>query len=169
MNKRGSEYLSIWWFFALAIIATGIVIGVGIFESAEIGTKEVEAGILVDRSVDCMIKSGILSDEVLNGNINFYKECKLNEEVIGKSEKYYLEYKVFDFKDCKIVNSKTSCDDKKKITGKSFGVSAFASQCLIKGKNYPLCDSRYVYTLDKNGKELIVYIITGSNQEGRWL
>ena len=48
-NKKAEKYLSIWWFFVLAMIAMGIVAGVLIFYGADVNVKGLEAEILSGR------------------------------------------------------------------------------------------------------------------------
>lgn len=169
-NKKGGEkYLSVWWFFILAIIGVGIVAGIYIFYYADIDVKEIEADILANRMIGCLVEAGSIKSELLSEEI--FDACYLNKEAIEKSGKYYLEIKVYDAENCK-----TGEIDKCKIENEtSFGVQDLKTQCQYKqqgkftGKEkagyFAGCSGKYVYALN-NGNAILLYVYAGSNQQG---
>jgi hypothetical protein len=75
-KKGGEKVLSIWWFFCLAFVGAGIIIGVLMFYSAEMNVNNLEADTLANRIADCISDNGYLKEMQ---NFDVYKECKLNE------------------------------------------------------------------------------------------
>ena len=169
MNKKGGEkYLSVWWFFVLVIIAVGIVVGVSMFNVADISTKEIESDILVSRIADCIIDNGYINGEFLSGNFDVFDECYLNKEIIDKEEgNYYLGLEVYDFDNCEVNEGEFECKNpKEKPEPLSFGVAAFKTQCGIQEEQryYPSCSEEYIYVLNKQGEKLLLHISAGSKQ-----
>jgi hypothetical protein len=156
LNKKGTEkILSIWWFFVLAVIGGGIVLGVLIYYSAETSIKKVEAEVLNEKIFDCVINNGYLNEKVFDKNLTF-NECKLNEKVFGKGSNFFFKISVYD-RD-KLVNET------------AYGDYSFEKNCPINEKittkRFPGCYFRNKNVLNKEEKELKLIILTASNQEG---
>lgn len=163
-KKAGAKYLSVWWFFILVLISVGLVVGISANIFAETNVKKIESKILLDRTVNCLIKNGQINQGFLNNNFDFYKNCSFNKETF---DKYFVEIKVYDFDSCE--NNENNLECSKKILEKSYGDLALKTNCEIlksvKAKNFPSCSKGSIYTLNVNNK-LIIEITTGSNQEG---
>jgi len=161
-KKAGEKYMSIWWFFVLAFI-----VGVIIFNSADIDIRKLEADILVTKVTDCLIENGYMKQNFLEGNFDIFDKCKLDKKIITDSGKYYLNLEVYKFEDCEVKDNKQECKNSL-VSGKyNFGVSVFEVQCKPEGKNYPKCSERYVYSLDNERNKKVLRIIAGSNQIGK--
>ncbi len=156
-NKKGAEYLSVWWIFVLVIISVGIVIGISANNSADIDTKKLESDILITRLVSCVVENGELKQEFLQDDFDIFQKCKISEEVINKSGKYYLGYEIKN-------NGEVVKED-------FFGVKSFEVQCKLEDESeaegYPGCVEKKIYVLNKEKEKLIFEILAGSKQEIR--
>ena len=161
MNRAGGEkILSIWWFIVLAIAGVAIVVGVAVFYSAEVDTREIESAILYERVVDCVNKNGFAEHGFFDGTSDFYNECGLNKSMFVGESDFFFEVSLTDISD-KIVGN---------FTG---GAASFKADCEITkkvtAKHFPKCMEgveQIMYRIDGqsyNGK-LVIY--TGSNQHG---
>lgn len=83
-NKRSEKVLSMWWFFCLAFVATGIVLAVIIFYSYELNINTEEAKILSTNILDCLSDKGYLSISDLN-NFDIYTQCNLKKEIMNET------------------------------------------------------------------------------------
>ncbi len=130
-NKRGEKYLSVYWFAILVIVAVGISAMVIIFYGKPYDVREIEAGILINKIVDCLSNAdGTLNAEI--NNENFLNKCHL---VLG--DEYYLEIDPFGIKQGNF-NLKDYC-------GKGESV---------------VCVKRNVYLLDEENREVIIKILS---------
>ena len=158
-NKKGAEkILSLWWFFVLIIIAVGIIIAVFIYSSVDIPIKKLEADILANRVIDCLVKDAQINQDFLDKKLDIFEFCNLNKEIIDSSGKYYLRVDIYDFdgnKDVSLVKDKYK-----------FGVFAIETQCKLEGKeDYPKCSEKNIYVLDNNDKQFILNVVAGSKQK----
>lgn len=177
LNKKGDgKYLSIWWFFCLILIAGAIVLGVSMMAVSDVETKKVESEIMVSRVVDCVIDQGYLNQDIVEDKFDIFEECSLNRELIdthGAMEdeqrgEYYLSYEVYNFEDCENDLGEINCE-KDPIVTDSFGPAGFVEQCGlraagIRAEHYPECSEEWIYTLNKEGERLLLFVRTGSNQ-----
>jgi len=173
-KKAGEKWLSIWWFFVLVVILTGIVVGVSIFSASEINVKKLEADILATKVIDCLINDGKINEEFLKGSLDIFKECKIDKEIITKKTatdegKYYIALEAYKLEDCEVKDDKQECKNSL-VNGYNFGIGDFVNQCKIaevmkEAKNYPFCSEKYVYVLSGEEK-LILHVFAGSNQRG---
>ena len=154
MNKRGDEILSIWWFFILAVIGVGIVLGVLRFYSIYADVREVDADILGNRIYDCIVSQGQLRNDFRDFNI--FSECKLNKEVLDSSGDYFINVSIYD------PNDKLA---RPEITA---GVLSFQITCDVNAKSYARCSEKNVYAF-LNDKRYLIKILTGSNNAGERL
>ncbi len=94
MDKIGGKKLfSFVWLFTIAMVWLGVAYGVGMFYSAEVDVRSVEAEILADRISDCFFEQGMLIDRLLKNDFDIFYECKLNRDVIESS--FYFKISVF--------------------------------------------------------------------------
>lgn len=157
-KKAGEKLFSIWWFFVLAIVAGGIVIGVYLYYGADVDIREVEANILSKKIVSCIIHNGFLEEDVLKENFNIYKKCGINEDSL--SESYFFKIRIFDNKENIL----------KDISG---GNPSFDKDCQIlenvKGENYPRCINKkenFLY-FEEEIKNGFLEVLTASNNYGK--
>ncbi len=93
-NKNGEEkFLSIWWFFVLAIVGVGIAAGVYIFYSSDIDIRTAEAETLSTRISDCIVKQGVITSDVLKSDFDIYEKCDLNKNLF--KETFYFNVTIF--------------------------------------------------------------------------
>jgi len=152
-NRRGELQiaLSVWWFFILFFISGGIVISASIYYSTDLDVKWLEADILNQKILDCVIDNSYLVDNIFDENV-FYENCGLDESKFGKGSKYFFKIWVDD----EIVfgggdySIEKNCEIKKADIGTS--------------KYFPVCSEKQVLVLDEGGKS--VFVLTGSNQNG---
>ncbi len=150
-NKKGAEeYLSPWMFLIWVIIAVAIIIGVVIFNSAEIDVRGREAEILAVRSIDCLVDNGYVNEDFFQDYFNIYEKCGLEEEIITNGD-YWLNVSVYS----------------SGILLKSFtaGVKNFEMLCQLgESEDFPKCSEKKIYALRDNGEIITIRIIAGSNQ-----
>jgi hypothetical protein len=158
-KKGGEKLLSIWWFFVLAIVGGGIVIGVYMYYGADVDVRGVEASVLSKRIVGCIIGNGFLDEDVLNPEFNIYEKCNLGQEAL--SDSYFFKVKFLD---------ESQKELRQVISG---GNPSFEKDCEItekvKAKKYPKCfTTKENFLYFNNGiKNGILEIITASNNYGK--
>jgi len=104
MNKKGEKYLSVYWFVILAIVAVGIVAMVFVFYGKPYDVREVEAGMIINKVVDCLsAENGRLKQ------INNLQECHFNF-----GEEFYLDVDSLNLVDGN-SNLKDSCGKAKNV------------------------------------------------------
>jgi hypothetical protein len=142
------KYLSIWWFFVLVVIGVGITVSVLLFYGGEINIKSLEADLLSNKLIDCLLEEGYIS-WVKSEDI--YKECGLNRELIENGKFFIL----LDL----------DGDEKK------FGNNALEESCRIRksvfAKNYPGCVEKDLKILDSGVKKNFKIMVGSQNEGGR--
>ncbi len=160
-KKAGEKYLSLWWFFCLAVIAGGMIVGVSIFATSDVSTKEAESGILVSRVVNCFISG---EGEKFPKTFDVFEDCYLDKEIIDKEKgDYYLFYEVYNFDDCE-QDEGFKCENP--VIDREFGDKGIGEQCSIveriNAERYPECSEVWIKIL--NGKKRVLHVKAGSNQ-----
>ena len=163
-KKGGEKYLSIWWFVVLIIIGVGISIGVGINTFSEINVKNLEAEILSQKVISCIVYNGEINSSFINSDFDLYKNCNLNREKIAEDN--FIEITVSKFDSCNIVNNLLVCNTN--IKYKNYGDYSLKKNCEIvsgeiEARDFPSCAEHYVYSLNSSDG-LVIHIITGSNR-----
>jgi hypothetical protein len=162
-KKGGEKLISIWWFMVLIIVATGIVIGVSAYYTAEVDVKAVEADILSEKVLDCMSQNGFVPEGFFKDNFDILHTCKLSQKVFEAGSNFFFRVSLYD-------------SNGKLIKSSQAGDASFEKSCAIQKEvtavNFPIC---------VNKKESVIYldrgdirrgelqIIAGSNQYGRRL
>ncbi|MEK6850708.1 MAG: hypothetical protein AABX85_03985 [Nanoarchaeota archaeon] len=161
-NKKAEKYLSIWWFFVLAMIAMGIVAGVLIFYGADVNVKGLEAEILSGRLYECLESNGFILDKFLLNDFNLFLQCNIAKEVFGPDDEYYLRISISD------ISGKKMRED---IIA---GNVPYEKDCLVEkslvAKNYPKCvvsNKEILFFDGKEVKPVKLEIIIASNQLGK--
>lgn len=154
-KRADSKLLSIWWFAVLTAIAVGVVIATMIFFSAKVDVRLLEADVLASRVIGCISNEGVISQDFIEGKLNIFEKCGLNEKVLDSAD-YFI--KVENLGQNKILLEK--------------GNSAFEKDCLIaksmiKADKFARCVNLDIKLKDINNKEVSLKIITGSNYEYR--
>lgn len=165
-DRKAEGVLSIWWISIMGIVAVGIVIGVLIFYSAKLDIRAEEADILVTRIADCIVQRGYIAEDFLEDSDAerdyVFRECKLSEEVIVKSEDYYFNISVYSRED---MEPRYSID---------YGVRDFQMQYELgkltedEEEQFAECLEESLFAFDKkNKRNVIVKIFVCSAQIGR--
>jgi len=91
-KDKNAKVLSIWWFFVLAVIGGGVVLGVLIYNSVEIEVKQIESDILAERILDCVLDEGFLREDFKTFDV--FSECGIDKEFFKKGGHFYFKIKV---------------------------------------------------------------------------
>ncbi len=68
--KKGTDMmLSMYWFFILFLVTAAVVYMVGLFYGHPYDVRELEADILANSVVDCIIRNGELNSNIISGGI----------------------------------------------------------------------------------------------------
>ncbi len=160
-NKRGGEkLLSIWWFFVLVIVGTGISVAVMMFYSADVDVREIEADILSEKIIDCIIEQGFLVEDITNENM--FERCDLNQEIFGKESSFYFRISTWDEEGNKLKEDI--------VGGKDFEVECEIGEAVEKAEHYPKCVKKkegVLYYENNKVKRGELEILTASNQIGK--
>lgn len=159
-KRAGEKVLSIWWFFVLAVIGLGIVIGVLTYYEAEVNVKLVEADVLSEKILNCIIETGYLK-EFLNSDFDVFKQCGLNEKIFEKGSYFYFNISIYDDQLLKNITA---------------GDSSLVADCYVwleskklEARYFPRCVRKKENALYFNRtdiKNIKIEILTISNQEG---
>src|SRR3989344_2055378 len=154
MNRGGDFYFAHigMLFFWMGVI--GVVLGFGafVFYSQEIDVRAVEAEIMRDKLVDAFVdgdklKAGIVCEEQYCEDFSLYEAAGINAGVIEQGN-FYFEVRLFH--NDKLIGSP--------LLG---GDSAYAVECSLSGKNFPVCVSQTRVVSNYR-----LEVLAGSNQRG---
>jgi len=142
MNKKADErILSIYLFIIYILVSIGIVSGVLLVQGSGLDVRKVEAGILADKVIDCLVYQGNLSSEVFSGNFDLLSFCGF--EFRSDDEEYGVQIMVGDVEE-------------------KYGREDYLEFCDLKGVKIPKCETREVYVLNKGeGVDLKVVGVIG--------
>lgn len=154
MNKKaGQKILSAWWFFVLVIIGGAIVMGVLIYYGSGVNIKELEADVLGERIMRCIVNKGELRGDFSN-SFDVFSECNIKKELFNKPCNFYLKISVFDQSD--------NLEYQIKQGDYSFENDCFTEK-LVEAKHYPKCSEKKEILTYKETKRKIV-VLAASNQ-----
>jgi len=155
MNKKGDKLISVYWFAILFIVAAGIVYMVSAFYGKPYDIREAEADILTTKIAGCISEAGYLKEGVLTENFreNFAEICTINfqvEDAYGWRDRgqYYVEVEFLDF------------GTGQQVFEASEGNSGLKPDCELEGKTLPVCIERSFYSIDENGNQYQVNILS---------
>jgi len=158
-NKKADErVLSIYLFIIYVIVAIGIVSGVLLFYGSGLDIRKVEASVLSDKVIDCLVEQGRLRENVFGKGFDLLGFCgfdfKDNSGDSGDSgeEEYAVSVGLFDFDSGEELGEELV-----------FGREDFLKYCGLKGDRIPKCDEKQVYVLSSDIK--IESFTTGSPAE----
>lgn len=163
INKCADErLLSIYLFIIYIIVSIGIVSGVLVFHGAGLDVREIEAEILSDKIIDCLVNEGELVGEVLNEDFNLEEFCNIelndNTEGYNGEEQIGIEVRIFDFDSCyKDEEDKIICADnlRSKI---EVGRKDLFGFCNLEGDKLPRCSEEYIY-VSNNEKGVMLKVL----------
>jgi len=144
--------LSAWWFFIIVIIGAGIVISAAIYYATDIDVKWLEADILSERILDCLVDNGYFVEGISE---RIYNECGLEESRFQKGSNYFFKIWVEDEMILGAGDYSIERNCEVKVGG--IGVT----------KYFPICSERKVVVLGGEGEGIKVRVLAGSNQQGR--
>jgi len=158
MNKKADErVLSIYLFIIYTIVAVGIVGGVLLFYGP-LDVRSLEAGVLTDKVIDCLVEQGELKEFDVEGCGFDFKD---NTGIYEGKEQYYIRAELYDFDSCARSNGVLECSDKLK-ENIELGRKDYFEYCELKGDKLPKCNLKEVYILEGGAKRLLrVYGVVG--------
>ena len=156
-NKRGDErLLSFWWFFILGLVLVAVAGGATMYYSTSIDVRNIEADVLADKLINCVIDNGHLNSEL--GNFNIFEKCRIN----NISNEYYGEMRVYASSSCKIENKELVCQNPEKIVNLNTNLNFeayYSIQKKSRQNKLPQFAEKHVYTSDNK----ILWVVTASN------
>jgi len=164
-DKRGGEkYMSIWWFFALILVGTMIIVAVLVFFSAEQDIRDLEVELLLNKVPNCLITEGQIIVDFYEPGFTLFEKCRLSP-VAFRDQDYYLSVEFLG-------------ENGNLLPGVSYGDVGIKSDCDVaasaKGfsKNYPRCgdeEREFLYTENGISKKGKLVIFAASNAKGKEL
>lgn len=137
-KKAGERILSIYLFIIYIIVGVGIVSGVIVFKGSDLDVREVEAGILTDKVIDCLVEQGKLRTD-FDENFDLIEECnfnfKDNTEKYQGEVRYGVKVETFDF-DSGVLKDEIKA-----------GKIDFLQYCELEGDKIPKCNIKELYVL----------------------
>lgn len=153
MNKS-AKLLSIWWFFVLAVVSTGIVVGTLAFYGADINVKGIEAETLTNKIIDCLVNQGKINQDFLETDYDIFENCNLNRSLLAQQGKYFIKITISDYADKK--------GEGVKMYGTNFEESC-KIQKTVNAENFPICSEEEMMVRDIYDNNLKLNVLTGSN------
>ena len=155
MNKKaGERILSIYLFIIYIIVGIGIVSGVLIFKGSDLDVREIEADILSDRIIDCLVEQGRLRGDFFDADFDLTKKCGLdfkdNTEKYQGEERYGVWVGLYNFDEPFVSTIKQIESDKK----------GFLELCKSKGDKITVCNTEELYVLDNLGDKYLLKILS---------
>ncbi len=155
-NKRGTDkILSIYWFAILFIVAGGIIYMVALFYGSPFDVREIEATLLSNQIADCVSEGGYVRDQAFQlTQDNFLESCNLNFNVENFSNwqiqgPYYVEFEISDFSSGVVS-----------LNFVSQGNVNLKEGCVMKGKNFPQCIERNIYSVDNMNNQYKIKVLS---------
>ncbi|MFH1592159.1 MAG: hypothetical protein ABIB47_02205 [Candidatus Woesearchaeota archaeon] len=143
----------------IIVIGTVISLGTSWFYGADIDIRKVEADILGERIIDCILEQGVLVGEFQEEGFDLYDFCDLNKESFGKESNFYFNVSLFDDAGVSIKEIKG---------GKSFeiqcGVKEGGSEVKGGAECFRYKRNMMYHNQNQEIKIGILEILTGSNQ-----
>ena len=154
INKKAELQiaLSAWWFFMIVIIGAGIVISASIYYATDIDVKWLEADILSEKIMDCVVDNGYFVESVSE---KIYNECGLEENLFIKGSNYF--FKIWVNGEMILGGGDYSIEKNCEVKGAGIGVT----------KYFPICSEKNMIAWNDEGKEIKIRVLAGSNQQGR--
>ncbi|MBI2448687.1 hypothetical protein HYV49_00130 [Candidatus Pacearchaeota archaeon] len=149
MNKKGSYFMSPFWWVVLGLVAVGVVIGVISVRGQIVDIRPAEADILYKKIIDCLIEYGELVD--FSSDFNLENYCGFNFTDNSGGQQYYIEISLYDSDNCDFGK----CTNPERFY--EFGLKELKEFCGFGGKT-PFC---YGGSEKQNGN-LLVYTIKDS-------
>lgn len=153
----GDVYVSPVLIIIWIAIAVSIAVGVILFYNAQADVRIIEADALSTKILDCLVKDFNYS-EVSEKSFDMYKKCRLNTNVLEKSDRYYIAFSVNDPSLNKVISA-------------FWGVEAISTQCEyqlennILEKSFAQCSKKSAIIADEFGKKYLLEVVTASNQQ----
>jgi len=135
-KKAGERILSIYLFIIYIIVTIGIVSGVLLVYGSALDVREVEAGILNDKVIDCLVEQGVLKENVFEENFDLLDFCNLD----FSENEYGVGIKLLDFDSLEELKEEMV-----------FGRDDYLQYCELKGDKIPKCDEKEIYILMEEG------------------
>ena len=151
-GKKGADkIISVYWFAILFIVAAAMVYMVSSFYGKPFDVREVETGLLSDKIADCISYGGYMQDVK-----DILQDCYFNfntEDVYGWGQQgqYYLRVDIYDF------NADMNAEPLKEMTAGNINLVNYCGQ---KGEGLPNCLDRDLYTIDEQGNQYRINILS---------
>ena len=166
-DKRGDErILSIYLFIIYIIVSIGVVSGVLLFHGAGLDIRIVEAGVLSDKIINCLVEEGELKDEILEEDFDLTSFCKINLKDNSASYDGEVQLGVgvelFDFNSCvkEEIEGETEISCTNNLRNKiEVGRNDYFGFCELEGDKIPKCSEKYIYVLN-NGDEIMLKVLS---------
>ncbi len=163
-GKHGAEYLSIWWFFVLAVVFAGVIVAVSRFGYAY-DVSSLDASVLASRVSDCIVKDGEIVFDISNlKTLNILGLCGIN---FRQGKDYFVGIEVYNLSGCTNVQGKNTCY----LASQPLYVSSqnqridLKDRCInligIKATYMPECSYKDMLAV-KDGKNFNVRVIGGT-------
>ena len=167
IKKGGEKIFSIWWFFIIAVVGLGIVIGVWIFYAADVDVRQVEAEMLYERIANCIIDNGFV-DAVIESDFDVFEECHLSKDAFNGSS-FYFRFNISDVNGHGLKNVKSPGANMEVSCEIVIGNPKEEKRPEVKG--FPRCVKKqemalYYYGPDRETRKAVVEILTASNNIG---
>ena len=154
INKKGGDkIISVYWFAILFIVAAAVVYMVSSFYGTPYDVRELEANALANKVADCFSEAGYIRDNWREINEdNFLTLCGLNFDVEDvhnwNDDQHYIEVRVNNFESNEAFPEITQGNANLKLS------------CGSEGKNLPVCIQRTFYTIDLDGNQYEIQILS---------
>lgn len=139
-KKAGERVLSIYLFVIYIIVSVGIVSGVLMVYGQPLDVRELEAEILTDEVIDCLVEQGKLEKVFWDTSIDLIEVCKFdfrdNTAKYQGEERYAVEVRLYDFETNELKKALPIA-----------GENNFLELCSAEGDKIPRCNQKEIYVL----------------------
>ncbi len=87
---------SIWWFMMVLFVTGIVILVVSIFYSGSVDVRHVEAEVLYERLMECVVEQGFLILEFFNPDFDIFEKCNLNKNIFQEETILYFNVSFFN-------------------------------------------------------------------------
>lgn len=166
-KKSEQENITPMWIILFVAVAFVIAGSVSVVYSTSVDIRSLENEAFLNRMEDCLVKNGLLNEEVFYENFDIYSFCSLNKKVFEEEGVYYFNLEFYNSRDILINRIKEN--------PLRTGDFSFQKECAITGSEIKVREgiaclsdkTDFLFYENKELKKGYFRILIASNNQGK--